>query len=146
MASQEVVLELNNIEEEEELEELEDGRCPVGAEDVDNSPPPFQEDEPIHNHPRQKWVEHSRNVSSCYLSVVCTCRYKRGILPVSPYCDCEPLKCHLLPAKRPHPQIRLGQVKGVCELAISHGCHDGLNLLSLSRVRRVTWNPHTGGQ
>ena len=57
MASQEVVLELNNIEEEEELEELEDGRCPAGAEDVDTSPPPFQEDKPTPSHTRQKWVE-----------------------------------------------------------------------------------------
>lgn len=56
MASQEVVLELNNIEEEEELEELEDGHCPEEGEDVDTSPPPFQEDEPARTHPRQKWV------------------------------------------------------------------------------------------
>ena len=57
MASQEVVLELNNIEEEEELEELEDGRCPVGAEDVDISSPSFQGGEPTHSHTKQKWVE-----------------------------------------------------------------------------------------
>lgn len=56
MASQEVVLELNNIEEGKELEELEDGRCPEEGEDVDTSPPPFQKDEPVHTHPRQKWV------------------------------------------------------------------------------------------
>lgn len=109
-----MVLELNDIEEEEELEELEDGkvgRGEGGKEEVDG---------------RGDTIMGGGSVSSGHVTpmsdrvdaevetlLVHKTTYKRGALPVLPYYGCESMECHLLHKKRSHEELRLDQVSGV---------------------------------
>ena len=79
------MLEVEEIEEEDELEELEEGREPPHKMSRTASP---EQEESGHNYQV----------------------FKKGRLPVLPYCGCEEYLCHLLPQPRSHQEIRLDKV------------------------------------
>ncbi len=106
-----VVLELENIEEEEELEELEDGKVPgeeeetdgMGGEEVAGGGGEMSREQSAHVFPSPEGVDVGTETAH-------RSKYKKGVIPVCPYYGCEAFECHLLHEKRPHSQLRLGQV------------------------------------
>ncbi len=112
-----VVLELENIEEEDELEELEDGKVGGGEGGVEETDGAEEGEEVVGGEGLVSGASSGRATPIGSAGVGMEppqgSRCRKGLLPVFPYYGCESFECHLLCEKRPHAELRLDHVSTI---------------------------------